>query len=53
LSLGLLDDLDGKMRAALSHPDEVPYLPTPQSHSGGFGAGGFGTGGFGGPPDKP
>jgi hypothetical protein len=55
LNLGLLDDPDGKMRAALSHPDDVPYLPVPR----GYGEGGFGSGGYGGdrppkgPPDKP
>jgi hypothetical protein len=47
LNLSLLDDTDGKMRSALSHPEDGPYLPAPQSHTGGgFGEGGFGVGGF-------
>jgi hypothetical protein len=60
LNLRLLDDPDGKMRSALSHPEDVPYLPAPQSRTGGgFGEGGFGVGGYGGdkapkgPNDKP
>jgi hypothetical protein len=48
IHVGLLDDPDGKMRAALSHPDDVPYSPAPR----GYGEGGFGVGGYGG-GDKP
>lgn len=45
--LGLLDDPGGKMQAALSHPEDVPYLPSPQPRSG-YGEGGYGVGPYGG-----
>jgi hypothetical protein len=54
LDLGLLDDPDGKLKAALSNPETAPYLPVPRT---GYGQGGYGEGGYGGKgdhsPDRP
>jgi hypothetical protein len=51
VKLGLLDDPGDKIKAALSNPDSVPYLPIPH----GYGQGGYGVGPYGGkgPRDKP
>ncbi len=49
--LGLLDDPDGKIQSALSHPEDAPYLPSPQAHSG-YGEGGYGAGPYGGRKPK-
>jgi hypothetical protein len=51
VNLGLLDDPGGRMKTALSNPDNVPVLPVPQAR--GYGQGGFGQGGYGGTPDPP
>jgi|ERR1700733_3326738 len=51
VSLGLLDDPDGKMKAALSHPDDIPVLPAQARQ--GYGQQGYGVGGYGGEGDRP
>jgi hypothetical protein len=54
IQLGLIDDSNGRMKTALSNPEEVPVLPAPrQSDNGGYGKGGYGADPYGGKPSGP